>query len=304
MTRNDPERRCRVCQSTEAMHATIYHDHAPQYAPAGPDDCPGGRCYGHREPATITAAQIIAAVRDGWPGATCATEQTGGGCATVYVGPYDPETERYAYAIGPGSYDYDHRGRSTFDLGDLYAGPDDDGETDPETMTTAEDLRAWAERQYLRELRADFRGPDALEAAGEDAAAVLEILPPDGSGTYTEAAAVYLYAGLSEDDVPGGWPGMPICGACLVEAGDAVDTRSVGGRTAARCACCEIDGAAARWSEANRGAAIWRAIVVGFEPERARHGRPGIRSPRWAERDARDGAAWARIAHLAIIARG
>jgi hypothetical protein len=146
--------------------------------------------------------------------------------------------------------------------------------------------------EWSAPLAVDYRGPDALEAAGEDAAAALEILPPDGSGVYTEAAAVYRYA--EGGDVPA----LPICGACLVDAGDAVDTRAVGARTAARCALCEIDGAAARWSEANRGAAIWRALVVGFEPERARHGRPGIRSPRWAERDARDGAAWARIAAL------
>jgi hypothetical protein len=141
--------------------------------------------------------------------------------------------------------------------------------------------------------RAEFRGPSDLEATGEMAAAALEALPEDGSGLYLEPLAVYRYA------EGGDLPAMLVCGECLRLAGEALDTRAVGARTAGTCTACGRDGAPARWSEALRGAAYWRALVLAFEPERASHGRPGIRSPRWRSADLEAGETWATIARCA-----
>lgn len=69
-------------------------------------------------------------------------QQTGGGCATLYVGvarEIDGD-HRYQLAIGPGTFNWTEPMRSTFQCGDLYVGPDDYGVLDAYTVTSAPQL--------------------------------------------------------------------------------------------------------------------------------------------------------------------
>ena len=67
-------------------------------------------------------------------------EMTGGGVATIYVGERD-EDDRFLLAIGPGTFNWsDDGGASVFYLGDLYVGPDDDGEYPAAVVTTLDQL--------------------------------------------------------------------------------------------------------------------------------------------------------------------
>lgn len=78
---------------------------------------------------TVTTEQVIEAVKAATD-EPVQYEHTGGGVATIYVG--EPNAEgRYLLAIGPGSI-----GDGTFDLRDLYVGPDDDGESTPAATTS------------------------------------------------------------------------------------------------------------------------------------------------------------------------
>lgn len=62
-------------------------------------------------------------------------EQTGGGCATIYVGERnrviadDPDYLYWELSIGPGTFDWDGDEHVGF-LGDFYMGPHDQGESD------------------------------------------------------------------------------------------------------------------------------------------------------------------------------
>lgn len=89
---------------------------------------------------TVTAEQVREAVHAAAPEAPVHVWQTGGSTATVFVGTANPDTQRYWLAIGPGSYDWGEPWRSDFYLGDLYVGPDDDGEADPVEIHELEQL--------------------------------------------------------------------------------------------------------------------------------------------------------------------
>lgn len=61
-------------------------------------------------------------------------EQTGGGCATVYVGtPFEDESGdlRYPVLVGPGWFASPGWRNGFGDTAELAVGPDDDGESDP-----------------------------------------------------------------------------------------------------------------------------------------------------------------------------
>lgn len=67
-------------------------------------------------------------------------EQTGGGCATLYVGSRDDDG-RYWLAIGPGSYDWSEPWASAFDApGDVCICPDDDGQGHVAYPESADDI--------------------------------------------------------------------------------------------------------------------------------------------------------------------
>lgn len=86
----------------------------------------------------ITAAEIIDALRA--VDITAEVGQSGGGCATIYVGPTvtdDNGDTIHACLIGPGSYHWTEPLASTFYSGDLYAGPDDAGDDQDAVKTCA-----------------------------------------------------------------------------------------------------------------------------------------------------------------------
>jgi hypothetical protein len=92
---------------------------------------------------TVTGRQVLAAIAEATD-RPAYVEQTGGGTATIYVGkPGDGafnEWDRYAAAIGPGTFNWTDPDASTFYLGDLYVGPDDMGEAGGWTCTTLADV--------------------------------------------------------------------------------------------------------------------------------------------------------------------
>lgn len=76
----------------------------------------------------IPASAIRDAIQELRPECPVTVEQTGGGCATVYVGTYG-EDGRAWLAIGPGSYEWTDPWASAFDApDDVCVGPDDDGQ--------------------------------------------------------------------------------------------------------------------------------------------------------------------------------
>lgn len=111
-------------------------------------DCP---CGAEPQP-EITARQVVAAVRDAHPDMAVRVEHTGGGCATVYIGPWTPGDDGSAlFALGPGWFAPDG---ARFDLRDCYLGPDDDGESDVVPVTSLDVVTA-----YLRERCPDCGHP-------------------------------------------------------------------------------------------------------------------------------------------------
>lgn len=100
------------------------------------------------EPAPEAAERVKAAILAAEPTLEVRVEQTGGGTATLYVGPYDAEGRAWL-ALGPGSYDWAHPWASLFYLGDdaTCIGPDDDGQAEPTYVSTLEAVRDYvAER--------------------------------------------------------------------------------------------------------------------------------------------------------------
>lgn len=95
------------------------------------------------EPATTTAGELRDAILAGDPTTVVHVEQTGGGCATIYVGEYNAEGRAWL-ALGPGSYDYGRPWASTFLLGEeaTCIGPDDDGEADVVYVNTLAEITA------------------------------------------------------------------------------------------------------------------------------------------------------------------
>jgi len=105
--------------------------------------------------ATIHEDEILAIIEEIILGTAAYCEQTGGGCATIFVGDQrvpatadedDEDEARYLLAIGPGYFASAGWQDGTFDLGDLYVGPDDaSGEFDAWTVSTVDELRAAVE---------------------------------------------------------------------------------------------------------------------------------------------------------------
>ncbi|MCC3292891.1 hypothetical protein [Arthrobacter sp. zg-Y1110] len=77
----------------------------------------------------ITALAIITGLEA--KGIESFVYQTGGGTATIYV-----MMPSRVLIVGPGAYDYDEPGASTFDTGDLYVGTLD--EDDPGASVAAD----------------------------------------------------------------------------------------------------------------------------------------------------------------------
>jgi hypothetical protein len=117
----------------------------------------------------LDGSAILAAVAAADPTLAAYVEQTGGGCATVYVGTPDADGH-YLAAIGPGSFDWSDANASQFYPNDLYIGPDDCGTAPPwDAGVTLAGIT-----DYLRPC-ADCGAPtgahataDACEAAGID----------------------------------------------------------------------------------------------------------------------------------------
>ena len=79
------------------------------------------------DPMVVNGAQVLAAIAEA-TSLPAYIEQTGGGTATIYVGEKDSD-DRYAVVIGPGRFGgYADPSRSDFLLGDLWIGPDDNGD--------------------------------------------------------------------------------------------------------------------------------------------------------------------------------
>ena len=89
----------------------------------------------NHDPVEVTGDEVLAAIAEA-TNLPAIVEQTGGGCATIYVGLPD-EDDRYPLVIGPGWFDGGWpSGKAMFDLRDLYVGPDDDGVSNPATVST------------------------------------------------------------------------------------------------------------------------------------------------------------------------
>lgn len=73
----------------------------------------------------VRASAIKRALRKVIPDIAIHVEQTGGGTATIYVGPVGDD-DRYWLAIGPGAYHWHAPWDSTFHLEELAVGPDND----------------------------------------------------------------------------------------------------------------------------------------------------------------------------------
>ena len=157
--------------------------------------------------------------------------------------------------------------RSTVAAGDwarAKADGDDDGRARALRAYRAARMvgRAFARPEYRHPaaVGAEYRGPGADATAAEDA---------DGDAPELRPDTVYRF------DEGGSIPVRAYCGRCLswALASDsepermraAVVRASIGAPTAARCEACDLDGAPARWATANRGASLWRALLVGLD---------------------------------------
>lgn len=87
---------------------------------------------------TIAASTLRRAILRARPGTEVDIWQTGGGVATLAIGPV--RDGRAWLLAGPGTFDWSHPWRSRFYAADLNIGPDDDGMTPSETVATADDL--------------------------------------------------------------------------------------------------------------------------------------------------------------------
>ena len=116
----------------------------------------------------VTACAILRAIRAADASVPVTVQQTGGGCATVYVGAYDAARERFTLAIGPGSFDWGNSTLSTFALGDTCIGPDDDGTATPVYVARLSDITA-----YVAAMRCNCGGPsdgsECRHPRGDDA---------------------------------------------------------------------------------------------------------------------------------------
>lgn len=102
------------------------------------------------EPAPVKGGDMIAAIGE-ITSEKVYVEQTGGGTATIYIGPVwqdDEGYDRQTLMIGPGSFDWGSPNDSQFSFGEVCVGPDDDGETDPIYVSNMDELRD-AVRHFL-----------------------------------------------------------------------------------------------------------------------------------------------------------
>lgn len=88
-------------------------------------------------------------------GVSAYVQQTGGGCATVYIG--NIINDYYEMAAGPGWFNGPAWTLPRARWGDFYYGPDDDGDTIPDTVTDPMPLTDLADLLLARlhQLRAE-----------------------------------------------------------------------------------------------------------------------------------------------------
>lgn len=110
------------------------------YIPRPPDD--DVALLGGKGDGRVTAASITRALRAERPGLEVLVAQTGGGVATIYLGPprETPDGPRHWLAIGPGAYWRATPGLSTFHWDGLSVGADDQGESPSETPASMGEL--------------------------------------------------------------------------------------------------------------------------------------------------------------------
>lgn len=104
---------------------------------------------------SVSAERLLEIVREELPECPAYCEQTGGGCATLFLGTArgmdptppserdapDDDDPRYWLAIGPGAYDWGDPSRSEFSYAELYVGPDDMGDLDSLTVESEQEFR-------------------------------------------------------------------------------------------------------------------------------------------------------------------
>lgn len=129
-----------------------------------PDCQEGTEANPYGGPTILTASEILAT---GWEilaalsaaGITNDTyvEQTGGGVATVYIGPFRRSDNQPILVIGPGSFNWANAGNSLFYADALWVGPADNGEATPINCKTVKDVVAavkawlWRPAHYTEE---------------------------------------------------------------------------------------------------------------------------------------------------------
>ena len=106
--------------------------------------------------AELTGDEVIAAIAEA-TSLPATIEMTGGGVATICIGQLEtidcdvvpPQDEHYLLCVGPGTFNWQDEGKSTFYVDDLSVGPDDHGESGGGTVVhSLEELTA-AVRRYL-----------------------------------------------------------------------------------------------------------------------------------------------------------
>jgi hypothetical protein len=101
-----------------------------------------------------------------WHGIASYVEQTGGGCATIYVGTARQRRDgewlgmpsfraEYPVIAGPGVYDWDHGGHEAY-YADFYIGIDDQGVGPPGYSTTEADTTRTVTNEIVRVYRAQM----------------------------------------------------------------------------------------------------------------------------------------------------
>lgn len=137
----------------------------------------------------LDADKIVEEVRG--LGVECFVTTTGGNTATIYAGGMaytdDDGEARWAASCGPGTFRWGD-GPNLFDHGELYVGPDDDGEATP---VECYEVGAWTERDVAMLIVAQVAYTEPREAVGAVTLKALgfdstmqgrERLRPEGAG--------------------------------------------------------------------------------------------------------------------------
>lgn len=122
-------------------------------------------CYDEADDADINMDRIVEGLRQ--EGVRAYVEQTGGGCATIYIGETIPDSkgagwDGYELCAGPGWFDGPGWTLARGARSDFYIGPDDQGETDPFSVT--EDM---TDGEILAYILAAYRALHADATDGE-----------------------------------------------------------------------------------------------------------------------------------------